>query len=95
MALAKKRKATLAGDEARSALPQRRVHRPLMDSKAFDLALADMPGGNRQTLHVLAAAAEHERYMIGERTHAMRLPPPRTAVSSSLAVSRTCRGGID
>jgi hypothetical protein len=54
-----------------------------------------MPGGNRLTLHVLAAAAEHERYMIGERTHAMRLPPPRTAVSSSLAVSRTCRGGID
>ena len=67
----------------------------LMDSKGFDLAIADMPGANRLTLHVLAAAAEHERHMIGERTHAMRLPPPRTAVSSSLAVSRTCRGGID
>jgi DNA invertase Pin-like site-specific DNA recombinase len=70
MALAKKRKATLAGDEARSALPQRRVHRPLMDSKAFDLALADMPGGNRLTLHVLAAAAEHERDAISARTKA-------------------------
>jgi len=27
-----------------------------------------MPGANRLTLHVLAAAAEHERHMIGERT---------------------------
>ena len=31
----------------------------LMDSKGFDLAIADMPGANRLTLHVLAAAAEH------------------------------------
>ena len=31
-----------------------------------------MPGANRLTLHVLAAAAEHERHMIGERTrHAL------------------------
>jgi len=43
-----------------------------MDSKGFDLAIADMPGANRLTLHVLAAAAEHERHMIGERTrHAL------------------------
>jgi DNA invertase Pin-like site-specific DNA recombinase len=40
-----------------------------MDNKAFDLATADMPGANRLTLRVLAAAdAEHERHMIGERT---------------------------
>jgi Resolvase, N terminal domain len=44
----------------------------LMNSKGFDLAIADMPGANRLTLHVLAAAAEHERHMIGERTrHAL------------------------
>ena len=31
-----------------------------------------MPGANRLTLHVLAAADEHERHMIGERTrHAL------------------------
>ena len=43
-----------------------------MDSKGFDLAIADMPGANRLTLHVLAAAAEHQRHMIGERTrHAL------------------------
>ena len=44
----------------------------LMNSRGFDLAIADMPGANRLTLHVLAAAAEHERHMIGERTrHAL------------------------
>src|SRR5215831_9447829 len=44
----------------------------LMDSRGFDLAIADMPRANRLTLHVLAAAAEHERHMIGERTrHAL------------------------
>ena len=43
-----------------------------MDSKGFDLAIADMPGANRLTLHVLAAASEHEPHMIGERTrHAL------------------------
>jgi DNA invertase Pin-like site-specific DNA recombinase len=43
-----------------------------MDSRGFDLAIADMAGANRLTLHVLAAAAEHERHMIGERTrHAL------------------------
>jgi len=31
-----------------------------MDSRGFDLVIADMPGANRLTLHVLAAA-EHER----------------------------------
>jgi hypothetical protein len=30
----------------------------LMDSRGFDLAIAGMPGANRLTLHVLAAAAE-------------------------------------
>jgi hypothetical protein len=44
----------------------------LMDSRGFDLAIADMPEANRLRLHVLAAAAEHERYMIGKRTrHAL------------------------
>ena len=44
----------------------------LIDSKGFDLTIADMPGANRLTLHVLAAAAEHVRHMIGERTrHAL------------------------
>jgi DNA invertase Pin-like site-specific DNA recombinase len=43
-----------------------------MDSRGFNLAIADMPGANRLTLHVLAAAAEQERHMIGERTrHAL------------------------
>ena len=40
----------------------------LMNSRGFDLAIADMPGANRLTVHVLAAAAEHERHMIGECT---------------------------
>jgi DNA invertase Pin-like site-specific DNA recombinase len=43
----------------------------LMDSKGFDLAIADMPGANRLTVHVLAAAG-HERHMPGEHTrHAL------------------------
>jgi hypothetical protein len=40
-------------------------------------AIAEMPGANRLTLHVLAAAAEHERHMIGERTRLC--PPPPSA----------------
>jgi hypothetical protein len=36
----------------------------LMDARGFDLA--DMSGANRLTLHVLAAAAEYERHMIGK-----------------------------
>src|SRR5262249_56216347 len=67
MALANKRKATLAGDEARPLEPQRRIQAALMDSKGFDFTIANMPGANRLTLYVLAAA-EHERHMIGERT---------------------------
>jgi hypothetical protein len=51
----------------------------LMDSRGFDLAIADMPGANRLTLHVLAAAAEHERHMIGERTrHALAVAKARS-----------------
>jgi DNA invertase Pin-like site-specific DNA recombinase len=42
----------------------------LIDSKAFDLAIADMPGANRRMLHVHAAAAEHERDAISARTKA-------------------------
>src|SRR5215469_11910778 len=38
----------------------------LMDSRCFDLAIADMPPANRLTLQVLVATAEHERHMIGE-----------------------------
>jgi hypothetical protein len=50
----------------------------LMDSKGFDLAIADIPRANRLTLHVLAAAGEHERHMIGERTqHALAVAKGR------------------
>jgi hypothetical protein len=52
----------------------KRSNRPQL-AAAMALAkkrIADMPGANRLTLHVLAAAAEHERHMIGERTrHAL------------------------
>jgi DNA invertase Pin-like site-specific DNA recombinase len=37
-----------------------------MESRGFDLANAH--AGGELTLHVLAAAAEHERHVIGERT---------------------------
>ena len=69
------------GQEAQGHLAGGQVHRlsrsvafisTLMESKGFDLAIADVPGANRLTLHVLAAVAEHERHMIGERTrHAL------------------------
>jgi hypothetical protein len=39
-----------------------------MDSKGFDLAIADLPRANRLTLHMLAAAAEHDRDAISART---------------------------
>ena len=35
-----------------------------------DFVVADMPGVNRLTVHVLAAVAEHEREMISQRTKA-------------------------
>lgn len=36
----------------------------------MDFVVADMPGVNRLTVHVLAAVAEHEREMISQRTKA-------------------------
>ena len=72
MALAKKRKATLLVAKLDRLSRSVAFIATLMDSKGFELAIADMPGANRLTLHVLAAAAEHERHMIGERTrHAL------------------------
>jgi len=68
MALAKRCKATLPVaklDRLDRSVPSISA---LMDTRGFDLTIADMPGANRLTLHVLAAAAEHERHMIGERT---------------------------
>src|SRR5215472_1676182 len=79
MALAKRCKATLPVaklDRLDRSVPSISA---LMDTRGFDLTIADMPGANRLTLHVLAAAAEHERHMIGERTPC---PPPRRAGSS-------------
>src|SRR5262245_12871554 len=53
-------------------------------SKGFDFAIADVPGLNRLTLHVLAAAAEHERHMIGERTkHALAVAKVRGITTQS------------
>ena len=72
MALAKKRKAALLVAKLDRLSRSVSFIATLMDSHGFDLAIADMPGANRLTLHVLAAAAEHERHMIGERTrHAL------------------------
>src|SRR5262245_20387959 len=70
--LAKKRKATLLVAKLDRLSRSVAFIATLMDSKGFDLAIADVPGANRLTLHELAAAAEHERHMIGERTrHAL------------------------
>jgi DNA invertase Pin-like site-specific DNA recombinase len=41
----------------------------LMDSGA-DIVCCDMPQANRLTLHILAAVAEHERFLTSERTKA-------------------------
>jgi DNA invertase Pin-like site-specific DNA recombinase len=72
MAPARRRKATLLVAKLDRLSRGVAFIATLMDSKGFDLATADMPGANRLTLHVLAAAAEHERHMIGERTrHAL------------------------
>src|SRR5215468_7953484 len=68
MALAKKRKATLLVAKLDRLSRSVAFIATLMDSRGFDLAIADMPGANRLTLHVLAAAAERERDVIGERT---------------------------
>src|SRR5262245_61557877 len=59
--------AMVPGQEAQGHLAGGQAHRrsrsvafisTLMESKGFDFAIADMPGANRLTLHVLAAAAE-------------------------------------
>jgi DNA invertase Pin-like site-specific DNA recombinase len=68
MALAKRRKATLLVAKLDRLSRSVAFIATLMDNRGFDLAIADMPGANELTLHVLAAAAEHERHMIGERT---------------------------
>ena len=68
MALAKQRKVTLLVAKLDRLSRSVSFISALMDSKGFDLAIADMPGANRLTLHVLAAAAEHERHAIGDRT---------------------------
>jgi DNA invertase Pin-like site-specific DNA recombinase len=65
MALAKKRKVILPVAKLDRLSRSVAFIATLMDSRGFDLAIADMPGANRQTLHVLVAAAEHERHMIG------------------------------
>jgi DNA invertase Pin-like site-specific DNA recombinase len=68
MALAKRRKATLLVAKLDRLRRSVAFIATLMDSRGSDLAIADMP----LTLHVLVAAAEHERHMIGERTrHAL------------------------
>ena len=72
MALAKKRKATLLVAKLDRLSHSITFIATLMDSRGFDLVIADMPGANQLTLHLLVAAAEHERHMIGERTrHAL------------------------
>ena len=68
IAPAKRRKATLLVAKLDRLSRSVAFIATLMDSKGFDLAIADMPRANRLTLHVLAATAEHERHMIGERT---------------------------
>src|SRR5215831_17273715 len=67
-ALAKRRRATLPVAKLDRLSRSVAFISALMDSRGFDLAIADMPDANRLTLHVLAAAAEQERHMIGERT---------------------------
>ena len=57
-----------------------------MDSKSVDLAIADMPGANQLTLHVLAA--EHER-------HTMRkLWVPEQARDDGMVIVTDTAGGI-
>jgi DNA invertase Pin-like site-specific DNA recombinase len=42
----------------------------LMES-GVEFAAVDFPQGNRLTVHILAAVAEHEAKMISERTRAL------------------------
>lgn len=67
----------------------------LMEGRV-DFVVADMPGVNRLTVHVLAAVAEHEREMISQRTKAalaaakargMRLGNPRLPPAGTLAAA--------
>ena len=62
----------------------------------MDFVVADMPGVNRLTVHVLAAVAEHEREMISQRTKAAlaaakargtRLGNPRLPPAGRLATA--------
>lgn len=70
-----------------------------------DFVVADMPGVNRLTVHVLAAVAEHEREMISQRTKAAlaaakargtRLGNPRLPPAGTLAAAQepTTPGGV-
>jgi DNA invertase Pin-like site-specific DNA recombinase len=71
MALAKRRKASLLVAKLDRLSRSVAFISALMDSRASILPLPTCRG-LRLTLHVLAAAAEHERHMIGERTrHAL------------------------
>ena len=67
----------------------------LMEGKV-DFVVADMPGVNRLTVHVLAAVAEHEREVISQRTKAAlamaklrgtRLGNPRLPPAGRLAAA--------
>ena len=67
----------------------------LMEGRV-DFVVADMPGVNRLTVHVLAAVAEHEREMISQRTKAAlamakvrgtRLGNPRLPPAGRLAAA--------
>src|SRR5262249_61670711 len=59
--LAKKRKATLLVAKLDRLSRSVAFIATLMDSKGFDLAIAEVPGANRLTLHVLPAAPAHQR----------------------------------
>ena len=87
MALAKRCRATLLVSRLDRLSRSVAFIATLMDSKGFDLAIADMPGANRLTLHVLAAAAEHKRHMIGEPP-STPWPSPRCGASRWATQSR-------